>query len=125
MYSFDLVFAPGLHEHALRNCSDFCGFLEARCRRIAVGDLRAVLLSWSFTFPLPSPLFLLLCGFLEACSVPPKGALVAVGVVIAKVLWMRFIALFVTSEFARTRARFEEGNESMSPVMRMFMASQH
>ena len=64
----DLVLAPKLHEHALRNCSDFCGFLEARCRRIAVGDLRAVLLSWSFTFPLPSPLFLLLCGFLEACS---------------------------------------------------------
>ena len=56
---------------------------------------------------------------------PPKGALVTVGVVIAKVLSMRFIALFVTSEFARTRARFEEGNESMSPVMRMFMASQH
>ena len=122
----DLVLAPKLHEHALRNCSDFCGFLEARCRRIAVGDLRAVLLSWSFTLsPLPCSCCSAASWKHAACSVPPKGALVTVGVVIAKVLWMRFIALFVTSEFARTRARFEEGNESMSPVMRMFMASQH
>ena len=53
---------------------------------------------------LPSPLSLVLVALRLLGSshrTVPKGALVAVGVVIAKVFWMRFIALFVTSEFAR------------------------
>ena len=62
---------------------------------------------------------------LAACSAPPKGALVTVGVVIAKVLWMRFIALFVIYISICSNARIGEGkHQSMSPHTRALVEQQ-